>query len=142
MTTARRGALRMAAVVGEAGGVVVSYARRYLLPTLALRPTLMVWARAGLEPCPVCVARRRGEAAGPVSPGWRRCCARPVSGHVPFLLTSLAMALLVFGLLAFGETVTEQHESVASLYGYFASTVILMLFVRTIPPYTGDSWLA
>jgi len=27
------------------------------------------------------------------------------------------MALLVFGLLAFGQTATEQHESVASLYG-------------------------
>src|SRR5215211_4789063 len=58
------------------------------------------------------------------------------SRRKPFLLTSLAMALLVFGLLAFGETVTEQHESVASLYGYFAATVILIVFVRTLPPYS------
>ncbi len=63
------------------------------------------------------------------------------SKRKPFLLTCLAMALLVFGLLAFGQTATAQHESVASLYGYFASTVILMLFVRTLPPYTSNRWL-
>jgi hypothetical protein len=60
----------------------------------------------------------------------------------PFMLTSLAMALLVFGLLSFGQNATEQHESVASLYGYFASTLIIMLFVRTLPPYTSNRWLA
>ena len=63
------------------------------------------------------------------------------SRRKPFLLTSLAMALLVFGLLAFGQNATAQHESVASLYGYFGTTVILMLFVRTLPPYSGNRWL-
>lgn len=63
------------------------------------------------------------------------------SRRKPFLLTALAMALLVFGLLAFGQTATEQNESVASLYGYFGATVILMLFVRTLPPYTTNRWL-
>jgi hypothetical protein len=63
------------------------------------------------------------------------------SRRKPFLLTALAMALLVFGLLAFGQTATEQHESVASLYGYFGATVIIMLFVRTLPPYSGNRWL-
>ncbi len=63
------------------------------------------------------------------------------SKRKPFLLTSLAMALLVFGLLAFGQTATEQHEAVASLYGYFGATVIIMLFVRTLPPYTSNRWL-
>jgi uncharacterized BrkB/YihY/UPF0761 family membrane protein len=63
------------------------------------------------------------------------------SKRKPFLLTSLAMALLVFGLLAFGQTATEQHESVASLYGYFGATVIIMLFVRTLPPYSSNRWL-
>lgn len=63
------------------------------------------------------------------------------SKRKPFLLTALAMALLVFGLLAFGQTATAQHESVASLYGYFAATIILMLFVRTLPPYTNNRWL-
>lgn len=63
------------------------------------------------------------------------------SRRKPFLLTSLAMALLVFGFLSFGQNATEQHESVASLYGYFGATVILMLFVRTLPPYTPNRWL-
>jgi uncharacterized BrkB/YihY/UPF0761 family membrane protein len=58
-----------------------------------------------------------------------------------FLLTCLALALLVFGILSFGENATGQFESVASLYGYFGSTVILMLFVRTLPPYTSNRWL-
>ena len=63
------------------------------------------------------------------------------SKRKPFLLTCLAMALLVFGLLSFGQNATAQHESVASLYGYFGATVILMLFVRTLPPYTSNRWL-
>jgi quinol-cytochrome oxidoreductase complex cytochrome b subunit len=64
------------------------------------------------------------------------------SRRKPFLLTSLALALLVFGLMSFGQNATEQHESAASLYGYFGATVILMLFVRTLPPYTSNRWLA
>jgi hypothetical protein len=64
------------------------------------------------------------------------------SKRKPFLLTCLAMAALVFGLLSFGQNATAQHESVASLYGYFGATVIIMLFVRTLPPYTGNRWLA
>lgn len=63
------------------------------------------------------------------------------SKRKPFLLTCLAMALLVFGLLAFGQNATAEHETVASLYGYFGATVILMLFVRTLPPYTSNRWL-
>jgi hypothetical protein len=57
------------------------------------------------------------------------------------LLTSLALSLLVFALLSFGQNATAQHESVASLYGYFGSTVILMIFVHTLPPYTSNRWL-
>lgn len=63
------------------------------------------------------------------------------SRRKPFLLTGLSMGLLVFGLLAFGQNATAQHESVASLYGYFGSTVILMLFVRVLPPYSSNRWL-
>ena len=64
------------------------------------------------------------------------------SKRKPFLLTCLALALLDFGLLAFGQTATAQHESVASLYGYFGVTVILIIFVRMLPPYTTNRWLA
>jgi FtsH-binding integral membrane protein len=64
------------------------------------------------------------------------------SRRKPFLLTALAMALLVFGLLSFGQNATAQNESVASLYGYFGTTIIIMIFVRTLPPYTSNRWLA
>ncbi|HWK26491.1 MAG TPA: hypothetical protein VNS09_08015 [Solirubrobacter sp.] len=64
------------------------------------------------------------------------------SRRKPFLLTSLAMAMLVFGVLAFGQTATAQHESVASLYGYFGATVIILMLVRTLPPYSSNRWLA
>lgn len=63
------------------------------------------------------------------------------SRRKPLLLTCLAAALLVFGLLSLGQNATASHESVASLYGYFGSTVILMLFVRTLPPYSTNRWL-
>ena len=64
------------------------------------------------------------------------------SRRKPFLLTALSMALLVFGLLSFGQNATAQNESVATLYGYFASTIIIIIFVRTLPPYTSNRWLA
>lgn len=63
------------------------------------------------------------------------------SRRKPFLLTALAGALLVFGLLSFGQNATRQTESVATLYGYFGATVIIMLFVRTLPPYSTNRWL-
>ncbi|WP_028062534.1 hypothetical protein [Solirubrobacter soli] len=64
------------------------------------------------------------------------------SRRKPLLLTALALALLVFALLSFGQNATAQHESVASLYGYFGSTLIIMMFVRTLPPYSSNRWLA
>jgi membrane-bound acyltransferase YfiQ involved in biofilm formation len=63
------------------------------------------------------------------------------SRRKPFLLTSLALGMLVFGVLSFGQNATAQHESVASLYGYFGTTTIIMLFIRTLPPYSGNRWL-
>ena len=63
------------------------------------------------------------------------------SRRKPFLLTALALALLVFGLLSFGQNATAQHESVASLYGYFGATIIIMIFVRMLPPYASRHWL-
>ena len=63
------------------------------------------------------------------------------SRRKPFMLAVTAMALLVFGLLSFGQNATAQHEAVASLYGYFGTTMIIMLFVRTLPPNTSNRWL-
>jgi hypothetical protein len=57
------------------------------------------------------------------------------------LLTTLALALLDFAILSFGQNATSQTESVASLYAYFGATVVTMLFVRTLPPYSSNRWL-
>ena len=58
------------------------------------------------------------------------------------LQVGLALALLVFACLAFGQTATSQFSGTASLYTYFASTVIILIFVRLLPPNRSDSWLA
>jgi hypothetical protein len=58
------------------------------------------------------------------------------------LLGVLAGSLLVFALLAFGQNMIGQHDSVASLFLYFAGTAVLMALVRRLPPYRPDQWLS
>ena len=53
----------------------------------------------------------------------------------------LAVSLLVFALLAFGQTATNQREGTASLYTYFASTVVILILVSLMPPNRPDRWL-
>ena len=57
------------------------------------------------------------------------------------LQVGLAVALLAFACLAFGQTVTRQFEGTASLYTYFASTVIILILVSLMPPNRPDRWL-
>ncbi len=58
------------------------------------------------------------------------------------LQVALALALLTFACLAFGQTVTGQFEGTASLYTYFGMTVVILLLVRLLPPNRPDRWLA
>lgn len=58
------------------------------------------------------------------------------------LQVGLALALLTFACMAFGQTATDQHEGTASLYTYFASTAVILLVVRLLPPNRPDRWLA
>ncbi len=58
------------------------------------------------------------------------------------LLSALALSLLVFALLVFGESMTAQYESVASLFAYFGLTVVLIAAVRLLPPYRPLAWLS
>ena len=53
----------------------------------------------------------------------------------PILLAALALGMLTFACLSFGQTSTGQHEGTASLYTYFASTAIIYLLVLRLPPY-------
>ena len=58
-----------------------------------------------------------------------------------FLQVGLAVALLTFALMAFGQTATGQHEGTASLYTYFGATVIILILVSLMPPNRPDRWL-
>lgn len=48
-----------------------------------------------------------------------------------WLILALSVSLITFAMLAFGQNLVENHESVASLYTYFGATVIMILMVRT-----------
>src|SRR5262245_48326151 len=58
------------------------------------------------------------------------------------LQVALAVALLAFACLAFGQTATNQFEGTASLYTYFGSTVVILILVSMLPPNRPDRWLA
>ena len=57
------------------------------------------------------------------------------------LQVGLAVALLAFACLAFGQTVTKQFAGTASLYTYFGSTVVILILVSLMPPNRSDRWL-
>ena len=58
------------------------------------------------------------------------------------LQVGLAVALLTFAVMAFGQTVTNEHAGVASLYTYFGSTVVILILVSLMPPNRPDRWLS
>ena len=57
------------------------------------------------------------------------------------LQVGLAVALLTFAFLAFGQTATKQFAGVASLYAYFGATVVILILVSMLPPNRPDRWL-
>ena len=50
------------------------------------------------------------------------------------LLAALALALVTFACLSFGQTSTGNNEGTASLYVYFASTAVIFLLVLGLSP--------
>jgi len=54
---------------------------------------------------------------------------------------ALAVALITFACLAFGQTSTGQFAGTASLYQYFGATVVILILVSLLPPNRPDSWL-
>jgi hypothetical protein len=58
-----------------------------------------------------------------------------------FLQVGLAVALLTFACLAFGQTATKQFSGTASLYTYFGSTAVILILVSLMPPNRSDRWL-
>lgn len=57
------------------------------------------------------------------------------------LQVALAIALITFACLAFGQTATGQFEGTASLYQYFGATVVILILVSLLPPNRPDTWL-
>ena len=65
----------------------------------------------------------------------------PAAPRQVFLQLGLAVALLTFACLAFGQTATNQFSGTASLYTYFGSTVVILILVSLMPPNRSDRWL-
>src|SRR5262245_53386974 len=57
------------------------------------------------------------------------------------LQVGLAVAMLAFACLAFGQTATHQYAGTASLYTYFCMTVVILILVSMMPPNRSDRWL-
>ena len=57
------------------------------------------------------------------------------------LQVGLAVALLTFACLAFGQTATKQYGGTAQLYTYFGATVVILILVSMLPPNRSDRWL-
>jgi hypothetical protein len=58
-----------------------------------------------------------------------------------WLLGSAIGSLVIFALLAFGNSMTGQHAGVASDDTYFAATILIIGLIRLMPPYRSDRWL-
>lgn len=54
---------------------------------------------------------------------------------------ALAVALVTFACLAFGQTSTGEFSGSASLYQYFGATVVILILVGLLPPNRADRWL-
>ena len=54
---------------------------------------------------------------------------------------AIAIALITFACLAFGQTATGQFEGTASLYQYFGATAVILILVSMLPPNRSDRWL-
>jgi hypothetical protein len=58
-----------------------------------------------------------------------------------FLQVGLAVSMLTFACLAFGQTATKQYAGTAQLYTYFGATVVILILVSLMPPNRPDRWL-
>jgi hypothetical protein len=61
--------------------------------------------------------------------------------HKHVMQVALALALITFAFLAFGQTSTGQFSGTASLYQYFGATVVILILISLLPPNRPDRWL-
>jgi len=57
----------------------------------------------------------------------------------PALLVALAISLVVFALMLFGNSMTSQFDGVSSQFTYFGLTVVLMAFVLRLSSYRPEA---
>jgi hypothetical protein len=60
----------------------------------------------------------------------------------PFLISSLALAIFTFGVLAVGQNVTGENSGVAELYLYAGATGVLLGLVMLMPPRRAQNWIS
>lgn len=59
----------------------------------------------------------------------------------PILLGSLSLAMIVFAVMGFAQSLTKQYDSVAHLYSYFGATAVVIVLLLLMPPYRPACWL-
>lgn len=64
------------------------------------------------------------------------------SRRKPILLGSLGLSMFAFGLMGFAENMINNTDSVASLFGYFSGTAIVIILLLLMPPYRKGGWLS
>lgn len=63
------------------------------------------------------------------------------SRRKPILLCGLGLSMLTFGVMLFAQSMIAQFDSVASLFGYFTGSAIVVVLVLLMPPYR-PRWLS
>ena len=64
------------------------------------------------------------------------------SKSILFVALALALALVTFACLSFGQTSTGNNDGSASLYSYFGSTAITFILAWMLPPNSPRNWLS
>lgn len=58
------------------------------------------------------------------------------------LQVSLSLSLVLFSLLAFGETITANFAGTLTQFTYFGMTILVMALVSVLPPTMSTRWLS
>jgi hypothetical protein len=64
------------------------------------------------------------------------------SRRKPILLGSLGLSMFAYGLMGFAENMISNTDSVASLFGYFSGTAVVIILLLLMPPYRNVDWLS
>jgi hypothetical protein len=64
------------------------------------------------------------------------------SRRKPILLGSLGLSMFAYGLMALAENMINNPDEVASLFGYFSGTAVVIILLLLMPPYRKADWLS